>query len=90
MNRMIDTANRQTASKPLTLMVRTLLVLAFAGALFLLPAAPIALAGNPDTPLDILYQAGTCEDPNYAIAVAGVGLNGATSGAMSLTIQKKK
>ncbi|MFZ1599707.1 MAG: SdrD B-like domain-containing protein [Anaerolineae bacterium] len=86
MNRMIDTANRQTASKPLTLMVRTLLVLAFAGALFLLPAAPIALAGNPDTPLDILYQAGTCEDPNYAIAVAGVGLNGATSGAMSLTI----
>ena len=86
MQRVIDLASRRTSLSPVTLMVRALFVLVFAGTLFLLPKAPIALAGNPDTPLDILYQAGTCEDPNYAIAATGVGLNGATSGTMSLTI----
>ncbi len=86
MSRKFHLAGRHLNTNPLAAMARALLVIAFASALFLLPNAPIALAGNPDTPLDILFQAGTCEDPNYAIATAGVGLNGATSGVMSLTI----
>ena len=86
MHRMNDQASRPAPVSPATLMARALFVLILAGTLFFLPKAPVALAGNPDTPLDILYQAGTCEDPNYAIATGGVGLNGATSGTMSLTI----
>ncbi len=79
-------ASRRAPDSPAKLVVRTLFVLMFVGTLFLLPKAPIALAGNPDTPLDLLYQVGTCADPNYAVAATGVGLNGATSGTMSLTI----